>query len=66
MLDRLSVFQRKLINWLGFLVVIGIGFMLIQPPKSTSNRGGSTHPPQVLQLAMSRTAAVMRVKLNSG
>ncbi|NLM69029.1 MAG: hypothetical protein GX177_03395 [Firmicutes bacterium] len=45
MLDRLSVFQRKLINWLGFLVVIGIGFMLIQPPKSTSNRGGLTQPP---------------------
>ena len=33
MLEKLSVSQRKILNWLAFLVIVGIGFMLIQPPK---------------------------------
>ncbi len=31
MLDKLNISQRKLLNWLGFVVVVGVGFMLIQP-----------------------------------
>lgn len=31
MLEKLSASQRKLINWLGFVVIVGIGFLIIQP-----------------------------------
>lgn len=31
MLEKLSTSQRKIVNWLGFLLIVGIGFMLIKP-----------------------------------
>lgn len=34
MLDKLSTSQRKIINWLGFLIIVGIGFMLVRPQTS--------------------------------
>lgn len=34
MLEKLSTSQRKVLNWLGFIVVVGVGFMLIQPSKN--------------------------------
>lgn len=31
MFKKLSASQRKILNWLGFVIVVGIGFMLVQP-----------------------------------
>ncbi len=31
MFKKLSTSQRKIVNWLGFAIVVGIGFMLLQP-----------------------------------
>jgi len=42
---KLSAAQRKIINWLGFLVVIGIGLMLIQAPKQETNRSTQIRSP---------------------
>lgn len=36
MLDKLTPAQRKLINWLAFVIVIGVGLMLLQPPSYPS------------------------------
>lgn len=33
MFKKLSTSQRKMLNWLGFVIVVGIGFMLIQPAR---------------------------------
>lgn len=37
MFEKLSASQRKMLNWLGFIVVVGVGFMLVQPPKNNSS-----------------------------
>ncbi len=44
MFDKLNASQRKMLNWLGFCIVIGVGFMIIQPPEPTAPPESVTQP----------------------
>jgi len=45
MFEKLTPGQKKILNWLAFCVLIGVGFMLVQPPASPVREEPPIHQP---------------------